>query len=318
MEVFELHGFKRYFRNVFISNTPFIWQTGVFNLIFKKYEFYILTGEIAIISNWFILFFAKLLNKKVLLWSHGLYGNESKLMYFFAKLFYGLSYKVLLYGNYSKNILESIGVNAEKLEVIYNSVNYFETKEKLRDAFSSNIYIDQFKNHNPVIIFIGRLQKDKKIELLIDALELLKMSDINYNLVLIGENLDYDFQEINLNIWEFGPCFDEETICNLFYNSDLCVSPGNVGLTAIHALSYGTPVITHDNPKNQMPEFESIIEGFSGSFFHENSSADLALKIKNWINLNKDRNVVRANCFSVIDNKYNPQNQLQILKGILK
>ena len=44
------------------------------------------------------------------------------------------------------------------------------------------------------------------------------------------------------------------------------VSPGNVGLTAIHSLSYGTPVLTHNNFNNQMPEVESIQPGFNGYF----------------------------------------------------
>ena len=43
----------------------------------------------------------------------------------------------------------------------------------------------------------------------------------------------------------------------------MCVSPGNVGLTAIHSLTYGTPVLTHDNFNFQMPEAEAIEENIS-------------------------------------------------------
>ena len=41
-----------------------------------------------------------------------------------------------------------------------------------------------------------------------------------------------------------GAVFDESN-SELIYHSDLCVSPGNVGLTAIHSLTYGVPVATH-------------------------------------------------------------------------
>ena len=49
--------------------------------------------------------------------------------------------------------------------------------------------------------------------------------------------------------------------------SDLTVSPGNIGLTAIHSLSYGTPVCSHSNFNNQMPESEAIINFEKWFFF---------------------------------------------------
>ncbi len=67
-------------------------------------------------------------------------------------------------------------------------------------------------------------------------------------------------------IWLYGACYDEEIIGELIFNAQLCVSPGNVGLTAMHSLVYGTPVITHNNFSNQSPEFEAIIDGKTGSF----------------------------------------------------
>ena len=58
--------------------------------------------------------------------------------------------------------------------------------------------------------------------------------------------------------------YKEVEIGSIFLKADLLVSPGNVGLNAVHALSYGTPVITHNNVNNQMPEHETIIENFNG------------------------------------------------------
>lgn len=59
----------------------------------------------------------------------------------------------------------------------------------------------------------------------------------------------------------------------------MCVCPAAVGLTAIHALSYGCPVISNDNVETQMPEFESIVEGETGSLFKENDIEDLVEKL---------------------------------------
>lgn len=56
------------------------------------------------------------------------------------------------------------------------------------------------------------------------------------------------------------------TNAEFIYNADLCVSPGNVGLTAMHSLVFGCPVITHNCFEWQMPEFEAIQPGITGDF----------------------------------------------------
>ena len=75
--------------------------------------------------------------------------------------------------------------------------------------------------------------------------------------------------KLDRQVWFFGACYDESKIAELIFNANVCVSPGNVGLTAIHSLSYGTPVITHDSFSHQMPEFEAIIPNLTGNFFEE-------------------------------------------------
>ena len=102
-------------------------------------------------------------------------------------------------------------------------------------------------------------------------------------------------------------------------NHLLCVSPGNIGLTAIHSLTYGTPAITHNNFSNQMPEFEAIQDGFTGSFFEENDINSLKLSIQKWLSKHPIKNdELIKNCYSIIDRYYNPQYQIKLLKSILK
>ena len=113
----------------------------------------------------------------------------------------------------------------------------------------------------------------------------------------------------------FGSVYDESLLSDLIYNSDLCVSPGNIGLTAIHSLSYGTPVASHNNFNNQMPEVEAIIDGENGFLFDENNSDDLANKIDNWFlnNPNLDKDVIRK----IIIDKYNPKYQMRIFNDTI-
>ena len=114
-----------------------------------------------------------------------------------------------------------------------------------------------------------------------------------------------------------GALYDESEIARYLYWADLCVSPGNVGLTAIHALSYGLPVITNDNFETQMPEFEAIEQGRTGDFFCEGDVGSLADRIELWLSRNPNREQVRQRCYEVIDTKYNPSHQVEVLSQVL-
>jgi len=146
------------------------------------------------------------------------------------------------------------------------------------------------------------------------------------NLLLVGEGIDksnllslVEAKNIADYVLFYGDSYNEEENYKLIASSDLCVSPGEVGLTAMHSLVYGTPLITHNNFNEQMPEFESIIPGFNGDFFEQNNILDLSEKICNWINLNSSNSKKKENCYEIIDLKYNPKFQKdEICKIILR
>ena len=115
-------------------------------------------------------------------------------------------------------------------------------------------------------------------------------------------------------VWFYGACYDEKTLGELIYNADLCVSPGNIGLTAMHTMVFGTPAITHDDFSHQMPEFEAIHDGETGSFFHYGNIESLADCITRWFSLNGDRREsVRNACMKEIDNYWTPNYQIKVL-----
>ena len=123
--------------------------------------------------------------------------------------------------------------------------------------------------------------------------------------------------QLQSNVWLFGKCYDNETLSDLIYNAELCVSPGNVGLTALHSMSFGTPVLSNDDFETQMPEYETIVPGETGELYKKGDFNDFCEKIKKWLSDNHDRNVVRSNCYSMINGKWNVNNQMSLLKAIL-
>lgn len=324
MEYNTLTNFKRKlnYKKLFGA---FYWQNGSVSLAFQPYTHYIMTGEPYCISSWIILFLNKLTGRKTYLWTHGWYGNETGIKKLIKKAYFGLSSKVFLYGNYARNLMIKQGLDENKLILIYNSLDYDKQISIRNKIKSTHIYQNHFNNKYPILLYIGRIQNRKKLELLINALKELVRNKTFCNLIFIGQETDKTrvkdlvaLFQLEKYIWFYGPCYDEYALSELIYNADVCVSPGNVGLTAMHSLVYGTPVITQNNFAHQMPEFEAVEPEITGDFFIEDSVKDLTDKIKKWTSLNvAQREEVRLKCYAVIDSKYNPHRQINILKGAI-
>jgi glycosyltransferase involved in cell wall biosynthesis len=284
-----------------------------------SYDKIILLGDPHGIQNWLICLVCRCAGKEVYLWTHGWYGKETLLRGFLKKALFRMSTKILVYGPRAKRMLLSEGFSDKEIEVVFNSLNY-EEQTSIRERHSGvDLVSEYFGNENPVVIYVGRIQKVKRLDLLICALSKLKKEGIVVNFVIVG-GFDDDNEISNLvidkgvadQVWFHGPCYDETQLSNMFKNSDVCVSPGNVGLTAIHALTYGCPVITHDRFEMQMPEFESVIPGNTGDFYKYGDLESLAEKIKLWVDIDKsEREFVRRKCIEEVARRWNPQVQMQ-------
>jgi glycosyltransferase involved in cell wall biosynthesis len=307
-------------QNIWLNHKKLLIQPQMIKeAILGQYDVIIFLGSPYFISTWLALGFSRLFGKRTLLWTHGIIRDNYK--DWFKLLFYRLADGLLLYGNGAKKRLIEYGFNPEKMFVIYNSLNY-DLQLKFRKTISKDAVLRKksklFKYPKyPVLIFIGRLTPIKEIDKLILACKKMHEKVIPVNLLIIGDGSERDklvalVRKNNLSdfVTFYGESYSEEELSLLIALSDLCVSPGNVGLSAIHSLTYGTPVITHNNPKYQMPEYEAITEGVTGSLYQYGSLDSLIESIIKWIIDKKDfREEVRLACYDIIDRFYNPHFQ---------
>jgi glycosyltransferase involved in cell wall biosynthesis len=170
----------------------------------------------------------------------------------------------------------------------------------------------------PVLICTSRLTKLRGLELVLKAMSQLQKQGFDSCLVLVGDGaerapLAHMANDLHLAVHFYGPCYDEDRLAELIMSANLTVAPGKVGLTAMHSLVYGTPVITHDDPDDQMPEWEAIIPGQTGDFFRRGDVHDLARVIQRWSTLPWPDENLRIHCMSVIDRYYNPNLQRAVI-----
>lgn len=310
-----------------VDLSSFYWTKGLIKLLFCNYSHYIMIGATRNLSLYALLllkylFFRK---KKVLLWTHGFYGKENWIQKnLFKRSLFNLADEVLLYGNYAKTIMVELGFDKEKLHVMHNSLAYAKQLCLRESLAQTSIYRNYFNNDNLVIIMIGRLNLRKKLDLLLQSVALLKNKGKLYNVVFVGDGEDENnlkntakSLKIDNSVWFYGACYDEEENARLIFNADACVVPGDIGLTAIHSQMFGCPVFTHNFLPSQGPEFESIKEGITGSFFERDNVISLSNTISNWFENHTNREKIREACYKEIDTQWTPMFQMDVLNKVI-
>ena len=306
---------------------PLQTQKGVGKIIRRKDTLTMLMlGEPMVLSTWWTLIQRRLFypKKRVYLWSHGWYGREGLAKKWLKRIFFGLADHVFTYGEYAKNMAIAQGFDGSKITPIHNSLNHAGQVALRSKLQPSDIYKSHFKNDFPVLLFVGRLTAVKRLDLLLLALKELKDQNQIFNLILIGDGekrkeLEKMAEELGIlnQVWFYGACYDDTQNAQLIYDADLCVAPGNVGLTAMHSMVFGTPVLTHDDFKWQMPEFEAIRPNKTGLFFKKDEVSSLTSAIEDWFKNGSEREATRKACFDEIDTNWTPEFQLNILKNII-
>ena len=314
-----------FIKNILLSKN-LLWQKGVVSLaVNKRYDAIIYLGNAYYISTWLSCLIAKLMGKKIIMWTHGVRKEENGLKGWIRKGFYNLADQMLLYGHYARNVMIDMGLNPDRLTVIYNSLDY-DRQVSIRKSIS-NIELEDKrrtlfqKSELVVLLFIGRLTKSKKLDMILEASFLMKNDGFETNVLIIGDGEERQHLEelvrkygLENNVVFWGACHNENDLAPLIMLADICVSPGNVGLTCMHSLVYGTPVITHDDPTEQGPEFEAVRPYSTGLFFQQDSVQDLVKSIYDWVNYASHNPNILKSCHKVIDDFYNPYYQMRIIE----
>lgn len=313
----------QFVRNFFFG--PLLCQTRMVQLALSpKFDTVIYLGNLYFTSTWLGAILARIAGKRVLMWTHGFLGEERGLSGWLRVRFYKLAHGLLLYGNRAAQICQKMGFDPNALYVVFNSLDYdaqIRLRHKIRDQDRERLCAELFEHHEwPILIATCRLMQNKRLDMILSAAKLLSQREQNVNVLLVGDGPAKDslvtfMNELGISdrVKFYGECHDEQKLGALISASAICVMPGEVGLTAMHALVYGTPVITHDQGEFQMPEYEAIIPGKTGDLFHHNSEEDLVNKISDWLNHQDSRIETRAACYEVIDKWYNTHFQQRII-----
>ena len=306
----------------------FMIQAGVIGLAFKRdLDCIIYLGDWKWPATWCSAILARLTGKRVLFWTHGWLKPEKGFKGWLRKTFYSIADGLLLYGNRAKQIGLEKGFDADRMYVVYNSLDY-RLHSKLESGYSiekaqairNELFVDPTF---PVIICSTRLHASKRMSELLRAMDLLNQQGHRVNLILIGDgddkgNLEKLAIDLGLDVHFEGACFDDHRVAELTMAATLTVSPGPIGLTAIQSMTFGVPAISNDDLGTQGPEAEAIVPGVTGDLFENGCLDDLAAKIKHWTSTIFVEDGVRQSCKKIIEEKFNPDYQVTVFSSAVK
>lgn len=305
---------------------PFFWQPALtWKLLASRSDTWILLSLPTSISVWAAALVGRLLRKRILFWAHGFLRHEKGKRRTLLRTLYSLSHGALLYGHRARDIAIEEGFDAAEQYVVFNSLDH-DVQRKLRTSLSDEDRIalraDLFADSNlPLLICTSRLTAVRDLPLAFSAMKKMSEKGQPVNLLLVGDGperaaLESLAKELNLSVCFYGACYDEALLARLLLASDVTVAPGKVGLTAMHSLAYGVPVVTHHDADQQMPEWEAIIDGWNGSTFDRGDPESLANALIRAMALPRDQ--VRERCFAVIDRFYNPRHQVAVIAAAVR
>lgn len=293
---------------------------GYFRPLFdKSAKALIVLGNPNMPATIVIAVLGRLTGKKVIFWAHGWLKRHPARVARLRNLYFGLADCVLVYGERAARIAYDEGFTKDKVRPIYNSLDYDRAQlslAKVEATTEPSLRPQELfaEPDRPLLICTARITILCQFDILFYAARQLADRGRPVNILLVGDGperqpLEVLASQLGTSVHFYGACYDEDEIAKFIYWSDITVSPGKIGLTAMHSLTYGTPVITHGDLDAQMPEVEAIEPGVSGTFFERNNAADLVRAIAEWLDRDVDRGVTRTACQAIIADKWNPTNQ---------
>jgi 1,2-diacylglycerol 3-alpha-glucosyltransferase len=225
--------------------------------------------------------------------SRNLFFNSTKFNAFFYKIvnvFYNLVDTVLCPSTYGLRTLRENGLNTRAF-VLSNGIEL--------SKFNANLKHEQFdrqfglKDENKKILYVGRLMKEKGLDILIKAYGIVNAKVPNTNLIIVGKghirrNLEDLANGLGLKNVIFTGFISDSLLRQAYASSDIFVLPSYAEiqpLVLLEALAMGLPAIGTN--VGGIPEM--IIEGRNGYIVKPGDREGLAERIITILNDSKLR-----------------------------
>lgn len=280
----------------------------------KEKNIDILIGSVELTVTYFVVIIGCLLNIKTVGWVHInidsiLKLSPNKINAFlhkniFVKIFYNKVNKIIAVSNGAKENIQKYLFNKKKVVCIYNPIDIDYIKNKALEETEENF-------QRPMIIGIGRLEKQKNFTSLIKAHKLLLDKGIKQELVILGQGTEKILlkrlitdlaveKSVHLLGFKDNP-YSYLARADVFVQSSLFEGLPTV---IIEALVLNVPVVATDCPDGANEILDNGKYGLLVKMNDEKALAEAIEKILNDKDLQKKYKIKSKDAISRFDDKY--------------
>lgn len=247
----------------------------IIKIIKERYDVVVCEGTLALATGILLALMRRLLGAPTFFWLKGWpdQSTRNSVRKRLNRLFLRLVHRYLVYGQSSAQQLKSLGVPADRIHVMQNTVDVGELlypPSSLDDPAENQHIREVIASRRPFIFNIGRLIHVKRVLDLVEAHARLSSDPaIKMDLVIAGTGPELDrLQALVRERGQKGVHFvggiSDQDANRLFRAATLCVFPGAVGLSLNQAMAAGRASICADEPG---PDSELIVNKMNGLRF---------------------------------------------------
>jgi glycosyltransferase involved in cell wall biosynthesis len=281
------------------------WQPAIFGqgLVFNRADWTYATRRLSdvIIFQWTprslslvpAMLRARAAGVPRILWGHGYAKDEHARRRGSRRMLTRFASALVFYEPATRDSYIADGWDASKAFVALNSLDHTPIEEARRCWLERPDQLDKFRKEHrihggPVILFVSRLHPKNRVDLLVRATTALAPEISGLKTVIIGngpaekarlEALARETGAADRVIFQNG-IYDELKLAPWFLSASAFCYPAHVGLSLIHALWYGLPVVTSDNLAAQNPEVVALENNVNGLLYEHGSVNSLAAALR--------------------------------------
>jgi glycosyltransferase involved in cell wall biosynthesis len=226
-----------------------------------------------------------------LLWGHGYSKSETPRRRKLRNRLLNLSDACIVYNHTAAKRLMDDGIEPTRVFVALNAIDQARVREARDHWLARPEELRGFQQEKGLapgatVLFISRLEPDKRVDLLLEAFAALLKRKPTAKLAIIGkgsEEAALRGKAASLGIADrvifAGSVYQEMNLAPWFLSASCMAYPVAIGLSILHAFGYGLPVVTSDDIPSHNPEIEALRPGENGLLYRDGDVEDFAAKM---------------------------------------
>lgn len=299
----------------------FLWfELAVKTLKQQFFDVVICDYYIRLLSIWPMQSIQHRRGANFILWGIGFHQHPTPLIDLIRMMMVKRTDALLLYSENESKRYQNMGVPTEKCFVTQNTVDIEAIDAAVAATSQTDILACREKmgvKNSSLLIHVGRLAQNKRLDLLIYALAKLRDRKLDTHLVLVGEgpemqNLSQLAAALSISdaVHFLGPITDHIKLAPWVLASDLFVAPGQIGLMAPMCMAYGKTLVISNIEKQHGPEVQVFSVGQTGLDYKFGDIEDLTQRIRLLLNNSDKRKDFEKTGFARVRKMMGPEQML--------